>query len=120
MTLHPVTDFDSAAPIGDIIVSRHAATIAWLRAEYPHLASAQVLASAGVADVVGRNIWGNVPLHLAAAARTVYAVEFHGPAPRGAEYTADDMRAAGAHVRRYTVTALPFPRDEGGAIKVIP
>lgn len=105
MTLHPVTDFDSAAPIGEIIVSRHAATIEWLRAEYPHLAAAPVLASATPADVAGRHVWGNVPLHLAAVSRTVYAIEFRGPAPRGAEYTIDDMRAAGVHVRRYTVYA---------------
>lgn len=87
----------------NIIVSRHVGTIEWLRAEYPHLAAAPILASADVADVAGQHIWGNVPLHLAAASRTVYAVEFSGQAPRGAEYTVDDMRAAGAHVRRYTV-----------------
>lgn len=63
MTLHPVTDVDSAA---DVIVSRHVGTIAWLRAECPHLASAPVLASATPTDVVGRHVWGNVPLHLAA------------------------------------------------------
>lgn len=46
---------------------------------------------------------GNVPLHLAAVATAVIAIEFDGPAPRGAEYTADDMERAGARLAYYRV-----------------
>lgn len=46
---------------------------------------------------------GNLPFHLACHASVVYAVEFTGNAPRGAEYTLDDMVNAGATLRAYTV-----------------
>jgi hypothetical protein len=57
-------------------------------------------------DVRDRIVYGNLPLHLAALAAEVWAVEFDGPPPRGAEYTAEDMRRAGARLTRYTVRAV--------------
>lgn len=56
------------------------------------------------ADIVrGHDIVGNVPMHIAAHARTVYAIEFSGPASRGGEYSCRDMECAGTHLVRYTV-----------------
>ncbi len=57
-------------------------------------------------DVRGADVIGNLPLHLAALCARYRAVEFSGPAPRGAEYTLDDMIAAGAHLVEYYVKAM--------------
>jgi hypothetical protein len=83
-----------------LIVSRHPATVAWLLARYP---GTPVRAEASADDVRRRVVAGNLPLHLAAEAHSVLAVEFAGEAPRGREYTAEDMTAAGAVVRQYCV-----------------
>lgn len=89
-----------------VIVSRHQATIEWLRQQVPALADVPVLESATAVDVRGRIVYGNVPLHLAAVAERVVAVEFTGTPPRGAEYGAAEMEAAGVRLRTYTVEAV--------------
>lgn len=96
-----------------VIVSRHPAAIEFIRAEMPAAADAPVLASATPADVANRIVVGNVPLHLAAAARGVFAVEFAGDAPRGTEYGIEAMRAAGARLVGYVV----FRADTPGAME---
>jgi hypothetical protein len=68
-----------------------------------------VVSEARVSDVLGRHIFGNIPLHLAAWAARVTAVTFAGVPPRGAEYTLAQMDAAGALLETFEVTAL----DEG-------
>lgn len=57
-------------------------------------------------DVRGKRVIGNLPLHLAALCTSVAAIEFTGTPPRGSEYTAADMTAAGAVLRAYRVGAL--------------
>ncbi len=57
-------------------------------------------------DVHGKIVVGNLPLHLAVHAGVVYAIEFAGPPPRGADFTADDMRAAGARLQPYSVSSF--------------
>lgn len=89
-----------------VIVSRHPAAVEFIRRELPAFADAPVLASATEADVEGREVAGNLPLHLAARAVIVWAVEFDGPPPRGTEYGLAEMDAAQARVRAYTVRAL--------------
>lgn len=89
-----------------VIVSRHPAAIQFVK---EHLSArgidadrVPVLASATDADVRGRDVYGNLPMHLAAVAWTVWVIEFDVP-PRGQEYTIDDMWKAGARLRSYTV-----------------
>lgn len=65
-----------------------------------------ILASATADDVRGAVVYGNLPLALAALAAVVVAVEFDGKAPRGAEYTIEDMFRAGARLAKYKVQAL--------------
>lgn len=86
-----------------LIVSRHAATVAYVREALPEYAEAPVLAVASVEDVRGKHVAGNLPLHLAAEAEAVDAVEFAGTPPRGAEYGLAEMQAAGVRTRRYFV-----------------
>ena len=101
-----------------VIVSRHPAAVEFIRSAAPEFTDAEVLSSATEADVLDRVVAGNLPLHLAALAAEVIAVEFDGEPPRGAEYTAADMAAAGARLRRYRVTAYsvragkPIPPEE--------
>lgn len=92
-----------------VIVSRHPAAVAFIRESMPEFASAVAMESAAPADVRGNVVAGNLPLHLAALASQIVAVEFAGPPPRGAEYKIEEMRAAGARLVRYTVTAVPEP-----------
>ncbi len=63
-----------------------------------------VIANATADDVRGKIVYGNVPLHLACLAELVVAIEFSGDAPRGMEYTLEQMDAAGAKLVRYQVT----------------
>lgn len=91
-----------------IIVSRHPAAIEFIRAEAPEFADAPVVAQATAEDVAGRVVAGNLPLHLAARAAEVVAVEYAGDPPRGAEYSLAEMHAAGARLRRYTVFSEPM------------
>lgn len=86
-----------------LIVSRHPAAIEFIRAECPDFADAPVLASATTEDVKDKIVAGNLPLSLASAASAVIAVEFSGAPPRGQEYSAEDMRAAGARLALYVV-----------------
>jgi len=67
----------------------------------------------GVEDVRGRVVLGNLPLHLAQYAAEVWAIEFSGAAPRGAEYTAADMEAAGARLAWYVVLGGGLPLGIG-------
>lgn len=57
-------------------------------------------------DVEGAVVAGNLPLHLAALASEVIAVEFAENPPRGRDYGRVEMEAAGVHLRRYRVEAL--------------
>ena len=55
-------------------------------------------------DVRDKNVIGNLPLHLAALARQVIAIEFDGSPPRGQEYGLAEMTTAGARLVGYYVT----------------
>lgn len=94
-----------------VIVSRHPAAIEFIRQSSPDFAEAESMAIATPANVAGAVVAGNLPLHLAALAARVVAVEFSGQAPRGQEYGLEEMRAAGAHLRSYVVAhaAPPCP-----------
>lgn len=90
----------------NIIVSRHPAAIEFIRQEANLPTDTPVIAQATAADVAGKTVYGNLPLHLAALAEAVYSVEFTGQPPRGQEYDLAAMVAAGATLRGYRVTAL--------------
>ena len=64
---------------------------------------APVVESATSFDVKGKEVAGNLPLHLAALAKSIWAVEFVGTPPRGQEYGLAEMDAAGAYVHPYRV-----------------
>ena len=89
-----------------VIVSRHPAAIEFIRCELTFFEDAPVVESATADDVEGKDVAGNLPLHLAAIARCVWAVEFDGMPPRGQEYGVEEMRAARARVTCYTVRSL--------------
>jgi hypothetical protein len=89
-----------------LIVSRHPAAVEFIKTNAPEFKDAPVLASAVRADVIGAVVAGNLPLHLAALAVQVVAVEFTGDPPRGAEYGQTEMIAAGARLTRYTVCSV--------------
>jgi len=89
-----------------LIVSRHPGAIAWLRENFTWLRDAEVRESVTAEDVTERIVAGNLPLYLAALCGEFHSIEFDGPPPRGAEYTASDMDAAGARLTRYRVERI--------------
>lgn len=54
-------------------------------------------------DVRGKTVVGNLPFHLAAICGSMTVIEFAGAPPRGTEYGAKEMEAAGARLVTYTV-----------------
>lgn len=88
-----------------VIVSRHKAAVEFIFSERLDLmrSTTPVLTSATVEDVRGKVVFGNLPLHLAAEAAHVVAIEFSGDPPRGAEYGLEEMIQAGAHLVAYKV-----------------
>lgn len=95
-----------------LIVSRHQATIDMIREWLPEFADAPVLASASPDDVRGKAVAGNLPLDLAVLAAEYHTIVFDSIPPRGAEWTAAELRAAGARMQEYLV--LPVYRNIGG------
>jgi putative CRISPR-associated protein (TIGR02620 family) len=99
-----------------VVASRHPGAIDWLREQGRVAAALEVSpeeweaavteakASVTEGDVKDAIVVGNVPLHLAAMAKGVLAIEFAGAPPRGAEYAADEMAAAGARLTYYEVS----------------
>ncbi|MGB9848886.1 MAG: CRISPR-associated protein Csx16 [Moorellaceae bacterium] len=98
-------EYRNTAP-GRVIVTRHPAAAEFIRSAAPEFADAPVLQVATEEDVRGKVVAGNLPLHLAALAEEIWAVEFTGEPPRGQEYSLEDMERAGAVLRRYRVQAL--------------
>lgn len=88
-----------------IIVTRHPAAVEFILATAGLPDETPVLESATADDVRGCMVYGNLPLHLAALAYRVVAIEFDGPPPRGQEYSLADMQAAGARLAAYDVRA---------------
>lgn len=105
-----------------IIVSRHPAAIRFIARHLCGFVAQQepnviipgeteeipVIAEATPEQVFGKQVYGNLPMHLAVFAAAVHVVEFQGSAPRGAEYTLEQMDAAGARIRTYKVSGGPI------------
>lgn len=89
-----------------VIVSRHPATIEWLRKTFDLGPEVPVVAQATIEDVEMSEVFGNLPMYLASRCTVLNAVEFTGQPPRGAEYGIKEMEAAGVIVRRYVVAQL--------------
>ena len=93
-----------------VIVSRHGATPAYCREYLRGLGVEDVDSVVHIAgnatedDVRGKIVVGNVPMHLGALALEVHAVEYPAFPPRGAEYSIEDMIAAGVRVSVYVIS----------------
>lgn len=111
-----------------LIVSRHPAAIQFIAAELGGEVDGSVvrihppgngkeaevipiLGQATAEDIRGQVVYGNLPMQLAALCASVYAVEFSGPPPRGAEYNVEDMKRAGCRLVRYKVLTEERVKD---------
>ncbi len=85
-----------------VIVSRHQGLVEWLRRKG---IEGEVIAHATEDDVRGKDVIGNLPLHLASVAKSVTVVDMPAlPADwRGKDITPDQMDQAGATLTRYVV-----------------
>jgi len=87
-----------------VIVSRHVATVEFLKKHFSFLKDAEVLSGNVTAeDVAGRIVVGNLPMHLAQYAKEYWAVEFTGTPPRGQEYGEKELIEAGLNLCKYEV-----------------
>lgn len=103
-----------------IIVSRHPAAVAFVRAtaeaQYARFCEENnvqfesfVVVEQATSDLVaGQIVYGNLPLHLACLAHKYFAIEMPdlSRSERGKEMTADEMRAAGARIVEYSVRRI--------------
>lgn len=96
-----------------LIVSRHSAAVSFIREQAKRGTIPYEFASCPVWEgnittehADGIVLAGNVPLSIAAVAECVWAIEFGGTPPRGVEYTAEDMVAAGAYLTCYKVSRI--------------
>lgn len=96
------------APAPKIIVSRHPATVELIQTEIPGWKNATVLSSVDKgSQILGADVIGNLPLHLACFARRYFAVEFSVGSPRGTEIsTIEDLRKAGVMIVEYRVVRI--------------
>lgn len=88
-----------------LIVTRHAGTVAWLRARG---IEGEVIAHATPEDVMGRVVYGVLPMHLAAEADQVWVIDLPGlkPEDRGRDLTPEEMDSAGATLAGYWVSRI--------------
>ena len=89
-----------------VIVSRHAGAVAWLAERG---ITGEVIAHvADPAQIAGKAVIGNLPLHLAALAERVGSIDMPGltPAQRGQDLSPEEMDEAGAALSWYDVRAV--------------
>lgn len=91
-----------------VIVTRHKPLVEWLRL---HGIEGEVIEQATPADVTGRDVYGILPLHLAACANSVTEVSMPGLTLEqrrknaAGDLTIEEMDAAGATLNKYVVFA---------------
>jgi putative CRISPR-associated protein (TIGR02620 family) len=89
-----------------LIVTRHAPLVEWLRR---HGIVGKVIAQATPADVAGKDVYGVLPLWLAAEANSVTEVSMPGlplearARVNGGDFSVDEMDSWGAHLQRFVV-----------------
>lgn len=88
-----------------IIITRHVGAVKWLAERG---ITGTVLAQATADDVRGKIVIGALPLHLAAEAGEVWAIDLPGlmAEQRGKDLSPAEMDAAGATISRYRVERL--------------
>lgn len=103
---------ESGHPIkyGQVIITRHQGMVEWLRLRG---IEGEVIAHATKEDVIGKDVIGNLPLHLANVALSVTVVDMPNLSPdlRGQDLSPDQMDEAGATLRRYVVVDEPTILD---------
>ena len=95
---------------GRVIVTRHRGLVEWLRRKG---IEGEVIAHATEDDVRGKDVIGNLPLHLANVALSVTVVDmpYLPPELRGQDLSPEQMDEAGATLRRYVVVGEPATLD---------
>lgn len=95
---------------GRVIVTRHRGLVEWLRRKG---IEGEVIAHATEDDVRGKDVIGNLPLHLANVALSVTVVDmpYLPPELRGQDLSPEQMDEAGATLRRYVVVDEPATLD---------
>lgn len=101
----------------NIIVTRHAGLVAWLAARG---VAGDVIPHATPEMVAGKDVYGVLPLHLAALAASVTVVDMPRLAPeqRGQDLTPAEMDSAGATMHTYEVRMVEAPAAEAAPVSI--
>ncbi len=85
-----------------VIITRHQGQVSWLAQRG---IAGQVIAHATPDDIRGKDVIGNLPLHLAALAESITTIDLPGltPEQRGKDLSPAEMDAAGASLTKYVV-----------------
>lgn len=99
-----------------IIVTRHAGLVEWLRRKG---IVAKVIERACPQDVIGRRVYGVLPIRLAALASSTVTV-YMPQMPQGCitsfgDMTADQMDSAGARLVEFSVSEIPYVQESAPA-----
>lgn len=98
----------------DLVVTRHAALVDYLREQGIVGADVEVIPHADAEMVEGKHVAGVMPLHLATLCRSVTEVPMDIPVElRGKELTIEQMRQFARPTVTYTVLAAKTPHDAG-------
>lgn len=99
-------EFDCTCDDDTLIVTRHSPLVEWLRR---HGVVGKVIAQAAPADVAGKDVYGILPMWLAADANSVTEVSMPGlplearAKVNGGDFTVEQMDEWGAEMRRFVV-----------------
>lgn len=108
----PITTSSDYRPV--MVVTRHAATLEWLRSRFgaERVETWRVISHVSTpADIAGCIVIGALPLHLAAAAYAVGSISLPDlrPEQRGAELTLGEMAEAGVRLDWFVVRESDTP-----------
>lgn len=92
-----------------LIVTRHSGMVDWLSRNG---VSGRVVSHASAEDVRGMNVYGNLPMHLAALADSITTVDMDLPAEmRGQDISADQMDSYDARMTTYQVRSVEMNKE---------
>jgi len=90
-------------PNNNLIVSRHKGAIDFIRQNLPGFQNAPIKTEVTEKDVRNKVVAGNIPLHLAAIAKAVWAICFPNGRPSRPGLTAEEMAKEGAYLNALVV-----------------
>lgn len=98
-----------------IIVTRHRGLVDWLIQQGVVTTATPVISRANIKDVIGKRVFGVLPIRIASYANEVISVEMPGLAVgkinADIDLSAEEMNQAKAFLVKYVVTATRYEKE---------